>query len=356
MMIKIIKLIKKAIMNVSETIKNKWLEIIGILPKVKWVVWEATVQCNSRCQMCDIWRTEPADKALSFEEAKKVFNDPLLKNIEVVLLTGGEPILRSDLLDIVLYIHKKIPKARITLSTNGLLADKVLNFAKTALENGVCLEVGVSLDGIGEHHDIIRGVKGNFQKVDYLIDQLLILKGKYCGSLSLVIGQTLIPATLGYIGEVKQYAEGKGVEYLAQLYDESAFYHNEGKVKMSQENINVIYGLVEGLKSSFHNEMLKKILKKSIIKFDCFALRSFLVIRYNGDIASCLKYIDKSIGNVRNESLSEIWRSQKARERRSEIKMCQGCANTWATDWSKESNFLPFTDLLVKTLIKRPIR
>ena len=81
------------------------MQATGKLPAVKYLTWEITDACNSKCQTCNIWKHGKSPDVLTFEEIKKVFSDPLFKDLEVLLITGGEAVLRDDLLDILLFAH-----------------------------------------------------------------------------------------------------------------------------------------------------------------------------------------------------------------------------------------------------------
>ncbi|MFA5162293.1 MAG: radical SAM protein [Elusimicrobiales bacterium] len=332
------------------------LRVSGKLPPVRWVTWEITEACNSKCRLCSIWKHGKRQDTLTLEEIKKVFSDPLFKNLEILLITGGEAALRDDLLDILLFISQKLPKARPTISTNALLPDRVLGVVDAILEKGLCIDVGVSLDGVGEHHDQIRGVPGNFQKVDYLLDKLIELKKKHGDRLSFVAGQTLHPITVDYIDETKKYAREKGVAHFMQLYDEAPYYHNMGDATIAERDMEKLAAKVRADQPSFHNETLLTILKNKIINFDCFTMRTFFILRSNGDIMPCLRLCDTKIGNVRDSSPSEIWNSKPAWDARRKVMDCKGCANTWATDWSCQSNSLPFARQLFSYFAKKHLK
>jgi MoaA/NifB/PqqE/SkfB family radical SAM enzyme len=333
-----------------------WSKVIRRPEKVRWLTWEITNACNSRCLLCDIWKTPRTEANLTLKEIKKTFSDPLFKNLECILLTGGEPVLRPDLAEIILFIHDKIPGIRFTLSTNAILPDRVLEVVNKALDHGVSIDVGTSLDGIGEHHDRIRGVPGNFEKVDYLIKELLKLREKHADKLSIVAGLTLHPLTVDYVQEVQEYAREKGVQFIAQLYDEAPYYHNVGK-SAAAENLDhdtrKMIQEVDRLRPSIHNLIVRKILKEKIIRFKCYAMRSFFILRANGDVMPCLRMSNVKVGNVREESPSRIWQSAKAQETRKLVRQCLGCGNTWATNWSLYNNVIPFLSMIGKFIVKR---
>ena len=125
------------------------------------VVWNVTKACNLRCIHCYA-KAEPgpAPDELTTEEGFALLEDLAKFGCPVVLFSGGEPLVRPDILDL---ISRAVSLGmRAVLSTNGILIDRPL--AKELKKLGLSY-VGISLDGIGEVHDRFRGVKGCFEKV-----------------------------------------------------------------------------------------------------------------------------------------------------------------------------------------------
>jgi radical SAM protein with 4Fe4S-binding SPASM domain len=124
------------------------------------VVWNITRACNLRCVHC--YNDSGADKAddeLTTEEAKTVLDDLVRFGVPSVLFSGGEPLMRTDLFELIGYAVEK--GLRAVVSTNGTLITP--NVAMQMKKYGVSY-VGVSLDGIGPVNDEFRGVKGAFDK------------------------------------------------------------------------------------------------------------------------------------------------------------------------------------------------
>lgn len=122
------------------------------------VVWNCTKTCNLKCRHCyadsdsRIYKDE-----LTTKEAKNFIDDLQEFKVPVILFSGGEPLLRKDLFELIQYAKQR--NIRSTISTNGTLIDE--GIAAKLKQCGVGY-VGISLDGIGERHDIFRGVKGSF--------------------------------------------------------------------------------------------------------------------------------------------------------------------------------------------------
>lgn len=124
------------------------------------VVWNVTRTCNLHCIHCySSSESKKYEDELSTEEAMNMIDQLADFNVPVLLLSGGEPFIRPDILDLTEYAIKK--GIRITFSTNGTLIDKTL--AKRIKDLGVGY-VGVSFDGIKEKHDEFRRSEGAFEK------------------------------------------------------------------------------------------------------------------------------------------------------------------------------------------------
>lgn len=337
---------------VSPTLKNLILMARGKPLKIIGVNFEVTDACNSRCKHCNIWRQKPTTDLLTSEEIEKTFSDDLFSELKEVQLTGGEPVLRDDLEEIMLTIHKVVPRTNISFGTNGLLPERVIDVVKVAIKHDIPIGVGIALDGVGEKHDLIRGVKGNFEKTDYLLHELAKLREKHRDKLSFAVGHTLSNMTVGTVEETIKYVHSLNIDFLEQIYDEAPYYHNIGSIGIEKLDDSGLRKVIQQLPPSFHNELLLKGLEHKAIKFRCFAMRTFFSLRCNGDIKPCLRYGDIRVGNVRENSFSEIWHSPAAEEARRLVKNCEGCLNTWATDWSFQSYFPSLFGLVMRAVIK----
>ena len=123
------------------------------------VHFEVTMRCNARCGFCDYWKT-PADarahELASFADAARYFN-PLM-----VTFTGGEPLLRRDLEEIVAAVSAAVRLKYVTLITHGgmLSAER----AKSLWDAGVN-QFNISLDYLDARHDTARGIPGLVDRI-----------------------------------------------------------------------------------------------------------------------------------------------------------------------------------------------
>lgn len=125
------------------------------------VVWNMTKRCNLKCIHC--YAQAKAEtyrgKELSTDEGKKLIDDLARFGVPVILFSGGEPLLREDLPELIGYATQK--GMRAVISTNGTLIteEKARIFAQLALSY-----IGVSIDGIESINDAFRGVEGAYEK------------------------------------------------------------------------------------------------------------------------------------------------------------------------------------------------
>jgi 12,18-didecarboxysiroheme deacetylase len=140
------------------------------------VVWNVGQRCNLRCVHCySQSQDRPYAGELTTAEGKRLIEDLADFGSPVVLFSGGEPLLRSDLLDLA---ARAIDRGlRAVISTNGTLINK--GMAGRLKKIGLSY-VGVSLDGMRETHDRFRGVKGAFDSA---------LQGiRYCQEAEIKVG------------------------------------------------------------------------------------------------------------------------------------------------------------------------
>ena len=124
------------------------------------VVWNITRACNLRCVHCyNDSGTSKAGDELSTDEAKAVLDDLSGFEVPSILFSGGEPLMRPDLFELLGYAVKR--GLRAVLSTNGTLI--TADVAKKIKQHEVSY-VGISLDGIGKVNDQFRGLDGAFEK------------------------------------------------------------------------------------------------------------------------------------------------------------------------------------------------
>ncbi|HXV37795.1 MAG TPA: radical SAM protein [Myxococcota bacterium] len=123
------------------------------------VIWNVCMHCNMRCPHCYAAAIAvPSPTDLSPAEGIDLLDQLAAAGVRVVIFSGGEPLLRGDLFDLL--AHAKRVGISPQLSTNGVLIDE--RIATRLAEVGVAY-VGVSIDGIERFNDAYRGMRGGFE-------------------------------------------------------------------------------------------------------------------------------------------------------------------------------------------------
>lgn len=118
------------------------------------VLWEITNKCNYKCKYCIFNSGICNDTELTYEDIKKVIDALKAKNFKYLKITGGEPFIRKDIIDILKYASDK--DMVVDISTNASLINKsMIKYLKD-----INLDmIHVSLDGSNkEMHEIVRGI------------------------------------------------------------------------------------------------------------------------------------------------------------------------------------------------------
>lgn len=129
-------------------------------PELRRLFFELTLRCNARCFHCGSNCTPFAGEELTLEEYKRIleqvrgdFGTDRLQ----LCITGGEPLLRRDFFDIMGYAHRL--GFRWGMTSNATLITR--ECAKKLADCGMGT-ISVSIDGLPETHDELRGLKGGY--------------------------------------------------------------------------------------------------------------------------------------------------------------------------------------------------
>jgi MoaA/NifB/PqqE/SkfB family radical SAM enzyme len=140
-----------------------------------------TYDCNSFCRTCFNWEQLRKNKEheLSLEELQKTFAS--MGDLLFVVMSGGEPFLRRDLPDVCEYLSKNNHVKQITIPTGAITSDLIGRQVEATLERCPTTQivVNLSIDHVGEKHDWIRGVPGNYEKAKKTYAKLAPLREKY---------------------------------------------------------------------------------------------------------------------------------------------------------------------------------
>lgn len=183
--------------------------------------------CNSHCQMCLIWERK-RDKEINAVELSAILRDPLFGRLKYVGVSGGEPTLRNDLPELFGVLANKRPTlSGAGIITNAIQADAVIervtDCAKICEKAEIRFNVMVSLDGVGQVHDHVRGRTGNFDSAMRVIDHLRLHT-----QIPVIFGCTITKDNVWHVDELLDFAQENQLygrfrvaEYIQRLYNEN---------------------------------------------------------------------------------------------------------------------------------------
>jgi heme b synthase len=288
------------------------------------IAWELTKACNLACIHCRASAIkDPAPDELSTAEAKH-FVDELIEYKPIIILTGGEPLLRSDIYDIAKYASGH--SLRVVLATNGtLLAPDIVKRLKDA---GI-QRVSISIDGsTRETHDIFRGEKGAFESA---LQGIEILKN---AGMSFQINTTITKRNITEIPNILELAlelgaqalhifllvpTGRGEEIESEeippyeyervlnwFYDKSRTSRIQLKATCAPHYFRIMRQRAkeEGIRITKETHGLEAMTK------GCLGGSGFCFVSSKGDVYPC-GYLPALAGNIRQKSFKMIWEKSK---------------------------------------------
>ncbi|MBU1246214.1 MAG: radical SAM protein [Nanoarchaeota archaeon] len=292
-----------------------------------------TNTCNSRCLTCNIWK-KSSENDLSLNELDKIFQN-IGPTLEWLILSGGEPFLRKDIVEICASAYKYCKPSIIVIPTNGILFNiipkKVEEILKKCPKSRVT--INLSLDGLNQKHDEIRNIKGNWELAIKTFNSLKKLK-KYK---NLELGIHTVISKLNYKEIPELYAYVKNIlkpdEYITEIAEkrvelETLDLEHSPDYKEYSYAINFLSNELKKQKLSIkqlfrlkYYNLVKVWLKKHTQILPCYGGFASAQIAQNGDVWPCCVRADV-LGNLREENYNfkKIWFNKKAKEVRKSIK------------------------------------
>jgi MoaA/NifB/PqqE/SkfB family radical SAM enzyme len=353
------KELEKILINNSKRFKE--LKKIGGAAKPIGISIAVTGRCNSHCIQCSIWKICRQDiynpdmikEEMTLEEILSYLSDPMMDEVVEVDLTGGEPYLRDDIEDIVLGIVKLKEKSvlknlkTIVIPSNGFLTDIIVPKVATILDGikgtGVDFVAVFSLDGIGEKHDFMRGTKNAFLWVNRTIEALQEQRKTHADYFFMGIKATIIHDNVNELGNMLDYANKRNMFFIISsvIIAQKRFRNIRWKdrLMLKEEDMEVIRKFYQNKAMEF-DFYYRKIFDSRVSgekKWICTALYNYLFIDYDRKVYPC-PIQDDCVGDLTNNSISEILNSQKAAEIRKKVgnyPICRQCTEPGTVRYSQ---------------------
>ena len=230
------------------------------------VVWNTTRACNLNCIHCYAKAVHQSrDRELTTEEGFNLIDDLATFGVPVLLFSGGEPLLRSDLPELTEYAVSK--GMRAVISTNGTL---ITEEKAILLKNAGVSYVGISLDGLEKVNDHFRGVKGAFNKA---------LNGiKNCQKVELKVGLrfTINKLNIDQVPGIFDLAEKMNIERICFYH---LVYSGRGSNLVDQDLSHSETRKIVDIIMDWTKDMYNRGLKKEVLTVDNHADGPYLYLR-----------------------------------------------------------------------------
>lgn len=182
------------------------IELFHIRRKPRTLQFPITSRCNSRCLTCNIWKHRDRIDVDPYELGK-IFRHSFFSKVKTIGLNGGEPTLHPKFVEVVKTVLTLPKLQNIALISNCINSDKLLELLQTVYpmckEKGVRLHLQISLDGVGDIHNEIRGVKVSFNRSLHVLNELCLHKEKYLDAFD--IGCTVSRTNVDYLVPFEDY-------------------------------------------------------------------------------------------------------------------------------------------------------
>ncbi len=288
---------------------------------IRLVAWETTRRCNLACKHCRaVAEDHPYENELDTEASFKLLEQIKEVGDPIIILTGGEPLLRDDIFDIA--AHGTKLGLRMVMAPNGTLITK--DIAEKMKSSGI-KRISVSLDGsTSESHDNFRGLENAFNNS---IRGIEIAKN---AGIEFQINTTITKTNLDEIPKILALAEELGAvahhifllvptgrgkyivdsEINAKEYEDTLnwFYDQRDKVKLQLKATCAphYYRILrqrskeEGKKVTFETHGLDAVTR------GCLAGTGFCFISHVGKVQGC-GFLDVECGDVTQQTFKEVW-------------------------------------------------
>jgi AdoMet-dependent heme synthase len=297
---------------------------------LRMVAWELTRNCNLNCIHCRASATlGPHADELTTDECRRIIDDIAGFAAPVIILTGGEPLLREDIFDIIEYGTGK--GLRLVIAINGTLLDE--EKARALKDKGI-QRVSMSLDGKDdESHDSFRGVKGSF---DSVMKAAEILRSV---GLPFQINTTVTRLNVEDLGAIYALVRSIGavawhIFLLVPVGRGEGLKGKELDTKKYEEVLEWLYSVEKKNELEMkvtcapHYYRIVKEKGDSPKSAGCLAGKSFMFISHKGEAQPC-GYLEMASGDVRKEGVRKVWEESPVFDQLRDLSLytgkCGGC-------------------------------
>lgn len=291
-------------------------------------------KCNSRCLTCNIWMKR--ENELSLDEWDKVLAS-LGQAPYWFTISGGEPLMFPGIVELTKLAYKHCRPGIINIPTNAILKsgpERVRDILETC--TGSQIIINLSLDGVGDKHDFIRGVPGNFAKFEERLNQYFALRDEF-PNLAVGIHSVVSVFSAGHLDELIAYADQSGADqFITEIAEPRVELDTVGlpitpspeeyaaaidrlMAYVNSKRYKGVAKITEAFRVEYY-KLVKRILDEQDQVIPCYAGWASAQIYADGTVWPCCVRAD-DLGNLRdhNYDFKAIWFGDKIKEVRRSI-------------------------------------
>ncbi len=313
---------------------------LGREKKLGTVIFFVTSICNAKCRTCFYWEELNRRGDLSWDEILRLSST--MPRFTDLWLSGGEPMLRKELPDIIRLFCVNNGVRWVNLPTNGLLPERTAEWvARISGENPqLQLDLNVALDGLGEMQDSIRAVPGNFEKTLATLEAVQPCRRKF-PNLRVNVNTVICAENFDHVMEIAEFVKGRcavdghyfnlirgsakdltlkqiPTARLPALYKkiQKIYAHYAGIVLKRRSGIagRIARVYYQGTLALHNRIQLENLETPHPWPMPCTAGETALVIDYNGDVRAC--ELRGKLGNLRDYGCDfrKFWENEVRQE------------------------------------------
>lgn len=308
--------------------------------KFKYCSIFITSNCVLQCEMCKMWESAKDTRELEIAEWKVVVSKlkKLLDPQAEICLTGGEPLLKKGILDLIRFITDNGLKTG--LNTNAYLIDEKM---AQSIGNSGLWSITLSLESLNENtHDFMRGTPGSYHRVMDAIEYL----SKFCGSLLIGISTIISDKNLDDIVDLTRWVQKSkkisSIRFQAMMQplatpEDKEWYKNDRYNSLWPKDIGKADSVLNSLlllkekgefeklcnpvnqlkvfQAYFRDPSVLPIVKR------CIFFEEVVNINHIGDVYLCPEL--ESLGNAKTTDINRILYSDNTTQAKERIGMCK---------------------------------
>jgi len=276
--------------------------------------FSCTWKCSAKCNHCFIWK-KPDSFEFSIAQLEALLQPrSLFKDVQNIILTGGDPFEREDIKDIIYFFSQLCPNASISTPTNGYHYDRVIETARFCQEMAITQVTSLSLDGFKNKHDGSRGIP-LYEKINIILTNLIM------DQLPVDVNITVYPFNLDEFESLFNYLTKKGIYVRVSLPATNWYFNNQ--------NCDFSKVFKDPRVNDFFNERKHMPFYDLTYTPKCFHGFHSFYMTPNGFIHPCQgRDFVMGVLGIRYQTFGEIWHSERATQVRKKILNCVGCSTT----------------------------